>query len=241
MACELYYWPGTPGRGEFVRLPFVDAGVEYVDVALSREKGGEHGAVEMMQRVMRDSRLPHPPFSPPFLKDGELIVAQTANILMYLGPRLRLAPSNEAGRIWVNELQLTIADFLDEVHDTHHPLGPTLYYEDQKPEARRRAAEFLAHRLPKYLGYFETVLGRSGKWLAGDALTYADTSLFQVIEGLRYAFPNAMARLERNHRKVVAHHKKVAERERIAAYLASDRRIAFNEDGLFRHYPELDV
>lgn len=241
MGYELYYWPRIPGRGEFVRLAFVEAGVDYVDVAMVKEGGGEHGAAGMLQRVMADPRLQRPPFAPPFLKDGDLVIAQTANILMYLGPRLGLAPSDEAGRIWVNELQLTIADFVDEAHDTHHPLGPTLYYDQQKAEAKRRSAEFLTQRVPKYMTYFETVLERSEGWLAGDRFTYADLSLFQMVEGLRYAFPKAMGRLEPGYGKVRELHDRVAERERIAAYLRSGRRTAFNEDGIFRHHPELDV
>ena len=241
MSYELFYWPGIPGRGEFVRLAFVESGVEYRDVATSAQSGSEERAVELLQRAMNDSRQPHPPFAPPFLKDGELVVAQTANILLYLGSRLGLAPADEAGRLWAHQLQLTIADWVAEAHDTHHPLGPSLYYDDQRREAKRRAAEFLAHRLPKYFGYFEAVLERSGEWLAGAAPGYVDLSLFQTVAGLRYAFPRAMSRLEPRYPRVIALHDAVAKRERIAAYLASDRRIPFNEEGIFRHYPELDA
>lgn len=242
MSCELYYWPGIPGRGEFVRLALEEAGVEYLDVAITtKESAGEERVVKVLQQIMDDPRLKTPPFAPPFLKAGSLIIAQTANILMYLGAHHGLAPADEAGRLWTHELQLTIADWVAETHDVHHPLGSSLYYEDQKPEARKRATEFLAHRLPKYLRYFEAVLERSGAWLAGEALTYADLSLFQMIEGLRYAFPNGMVKLEKRFGGVMALHEKVANRPRIGFYFRSGRRIPFNESGIFRHYPELDV
>ncbi len=170
-------------------------------------------------------------------------MAQTANILLFLGPRLELAPEDEAGRLWTHQLQLTIADLVLEAHDSHHPVGPGLYYEDQKPEAERRAADFRTQRIPKFLGWFETVLERNAKGpshLVRAQLTYADLSLFQVVEGLRYAFPRAMARAERKCTRVVGVHDRVAALPRIAAYLASDRRIPFNEQGIFRRYPELD-
>jgi len=238
MRYELYYWSEIQGRGEFVRLALEEAGADYVDVA--RRSGG----MEKMLRLMDGPRVARPPFAPPFLKAGRLLIAQTANILMYLGARHRLAPADEAGRLWANQLQLTIADLVVEAHDTHHPIAGGLYYEDQKKEAKRRAADFLASRAPKYLGYFERALERNpagDKCLVGARLTYADLSLFQIVEGLRYAFPRAMQRLERKHKRVVALHDRVAARPRIKAYLDSDRRIPFNEQGIFRHYPELDA
>ena len=238
MRYELYYWDGIQGRGEFVRLALEEAGAEYVDVA--REAGGE-GA---MLRLLSSEEVVHPPFAPPFLKAGELIIGQTANILLYLGAHHGLAPDDEAGRSWAHQLQLTIADLVDEVHDTHHPIASSLDYEDQRQEARARASDFLKSRAPKYLGYFERVLGRNkagNGHLVGAKLTYPDLSLFQIVAGLRYAFPRPMARLEPKHPRVVAVHDRVATRPRIAAYLASDRRIAFNEHGVFRHYPELDA
>jgi glutathione S-transferase len=236
MAYELYYWAGIQGRGEFVRLALEEAGAEYVDVA--RQRGGESA----MARFLADAAVRHPPFAPPFLKAGDLVIGQTANILLYLGTRHGLAPNDESGRLWVHQLQLTIADFVDEVHDTHHPIASGLYYEDQREEARARAADFVTTRMPKYLGYFERVLEktRSGH-LVGAELTYPDLSLFQIVSGLRYAFPRAMARLEPKHPQVVAVHDRVATRSRIAAYLASARRIPFNQQGIFRHYPELDA
>jgi glutathione S-transferase len=235
MRYELYYWPGIQGRGEFVRLALEEAGAAYVDVA--RRPGG----MAAMERMLGRGALARPPFAPPFLKAGRLVIAQTANILAYLGPRLGLAPRDEAGRLWVHQLQLTVADWLAEVHETHHPIASGLYYEEQKPAAKRRAADFLAGRLPKFLDYFEAVLMRApGGYLLGKRLCYADLSLFQMVEGLRYAFPRAMARRERKAPRVAALHERVAARPRILAYLASARRIPFNEQGIFRHYPELD-
>jgi glutathione S-transferase len=238
MRYELYYWDGIQGRGEFVRLALEEAEAEYVDVA--RQAGGE-GA---MLRLLDGEEVEHPPFAPPFLRAGKLLIAQTANILVYIGVHHGLAPAAEAGRLWAHQLQLTIADLVDEVHDTHHPIASSLYYEDQRREARARAADFLKSRAPKYLGYFEKVLARNQTGdghLVGAKLTYPDLSLFQVVAGLRYAFPRTMARLGPRYPRVVALHDQVSVSPRIAAYLASNRRIAFNEHGIFRHYPELDI
>jgi glutathione S-transferase len=233
MRYELYYWPDIQGRGEFVRLALEEAGAAYVDVA--RRAGG----TDKMLRLLDGGRVARPPFAPPYLRAGKQLIGQTANILVFLGARHGLAPANPAGRLWINQLQLTIADLVDEAHDTHHPIASSLYYEDQRKEAKRRTADFLANRVPKYLGYFEGLLG-SSNFLAGARPSYADLSLFQAVAGLRYAFPRAMTRIERRHPHVVALHKRVAARPRIAAYLDSKRRIPFNEMGIFRHYPELD-
>jgi glutathione S-transferase len=188
------------------------------------------------------ARGDHPPFAPPFLVDGDQVIGQTANILLHLGPRHDLAPKAEDGRLWINQLQMTIADLVAEAHDAHHPVGMGLYYEDQKDEAARRAKEFRTQRIKKYLGWFETVLEQApkGGWLTGGDLTYADLSLFQAVEGLRYAFPHAMKRLEPKIGRVIAVRDAVAQRPNIAAYLASERRIPFSTEGIFRHYPELD-
>ena len=235
MRYQLYYWPEIQGRGEFVRLALEDARASYDDVA--RKPGG----VNRMMTMMTGGRDKHPPFAPPFLKAGKLVIAQVANILFYLGPRLKLAPRDEAGRLWLHQLQLTVVDFVKEIHDTHHPVGSGLYYEDQKPEAKRYAENFIDERAPKYLGYFETVMRKSGgPYLAGRKVTYVDLSIFQLIEGLRYAFPKAMKGIERKASGLVTVRDKVAERPGVAAYLASPRRIPFNEMGIFRHYPELD-
>lgn len=239
MVYELFYWPAIQGRGEFVRLALEEADARYVEVA---RKKGSSGGVGQIMRYLGGPGIRRPPFAPPFLKAGPLLISQTANILMYLGERHGLAPKDAAGRLWINGLQLTIADFVAEVHNTHHPIAASLYYEDQKKEARRCAADFLKHRVPKFLGYFEKVLSANprGRHLLGARVTYADLSLFQVIAGLRYAFPRTMAKTARAHGRLLALHAAVQARPRIAAYLASPRRIAFNEDGIFRHYPELD-
>ncbi|MBI5128042.1 MAG: glutathione S-transferase [Rhodopseudomonas palustris] len=235
MRYELYYWPTIQGRGEFVRLALEDAGAAYVDVA-RRNKAGVAAMMKLMQ-----AKAGTPSFAPPFLKAGSLTIGQTANILQFLGARHDLAPKSEAGRLWVHQLQLTIADFVQEVHDTHHPIGTSLYYEDQKGPAKRRSAEFRKERLPKYCGYFERLIaGSGGPFVTGRKLTYADLSLFQVIEGLRYAFPRSMKKFERDIPKLIELHDRVAALPNIAAYLESPRRIPFNEDGLFRHYKALD-
>ena len=234
---ELYYWPSIQGRGEFVRLALEAGGAPYVDVARVPGRG-----VPELKQFLEDPARARAPFAPPFLKAGSQVIAQTANILLFLGRRLRLAPSDEAGRLWAHQLQLTVTDFVKEAHDTHHPIANNLYYEDQKPEALRRTRDFVDQRLPKYLGYFETVLGRNGgAYSVGTGLSYVDTSLFQVVEGLRYAFPGAMRDVERTVPRLVALHDLVAAQERMSVYLASPRRIPFNEHGLFRRYPELDL
>jgi glutathione S-transferase len=241
MKYELYYWPGIQGRGEFVRLALEDAGAEYVDVALLPDDKG--GGVPAMMRFLEGGDVPRPPFAPPFLKAGSLLIGQTANILLYLGSRLDLAPHDEAGKLWTHQLQLTIADFIVEIHDTHHPIGGGLYYEQQKPAAKRRAREFVENRLPKFLGYFERVLERNaaaGAGMVGARITYADLSMAQVIAGLRYAFPKASRRALRSCARLRNLHDEVFARPGIARYCKSGRRLPFNDDDLFRRYPELD-
>ncbi len=240
MRYELFYWPEIQGRGEYVRLALEEAGVPYVDVARAK---GKAGMAEML-KLLDGAGEPHAPFAPPFLRAGELLIGQTANILLFLGARHGLAPKSEGGRLWAHQLQLTIADLVVEIHDTHHPIASGLYYEDQKKEARRRSEDFLGARAPKFLGYFERVIARNkgpGGFLIGNTLSYPDLSLFQILDGLRYAFPRAMAGIERKCPRVVALHARVAARPRVAAYLASERRIPFNEQGIFRHYAELDA
>jgi len=237
MAYELYYWDGIEGRGEFVRLALEEAGAAYVDVA--REKGT--GA---LMALWESADLATPSFAPPILVDGKQVIGQTANILLHLGARHGLAPKAEAARLWTNQIQLTVADFVTEAHDVHHPIGAAFYYKDQKREAKRRAAWFRDERMARFLGWFEAILARNPKgpkFLVGARLSYADLSLFQVVEGLRYAFPKAMARVEADCPLVIALHDRVAARPRIAAYVASDRRLPFSEEGIFRHYPELDA
>ena len=224
MKYELYYWPSIQGRAEFIRLALEDAGADYVDVA--RRKNG----LQAMQTQMKRLRV----FACPFIRAGEVVVAQTALILHFLGPRLRLAPEDEKGRLWLHQQQLTVSDWLVEVHDTHHPLGGGLYYEEQQAEARRRSELFLKERMPKFMGYFEA-LERPQE------TTYLDLSLFQMVEGLRYAFPGWMQKNEKKYPQLVALHDRMRQRGNLAAYLASERRLAFNQDDLFRRYPELDA
>ncbi|HEY2990834.1 MAG TPA: glutathione S-transferase family protein [Candidatus Binatia bacterium] len=237
MRYELYYQPSIQGRGEFVRLALEEAGADYVDVA--RDPGfGRPGIMKFID----DPSLKNPPFAPPFLKAGKLLISQTANILQFLAPRLDLAPKSEASRLWAHQLQLTIADWLYEAGQTHHPIANVLYYEEQKDEAKKRAAHFAANRIPKFMGYFERVLTQNGDagFVFGKKAAYVDLSLFQMIAGLRYAFPKTMARLEPQHPGLARLHDRVAARPRISAYLASPRRLPFNEQDIFRRYPELE-
>ncbi|MYM26955.1 glutathione S-transferase [Duganella sp. CY15W] len=234
---QLYYWDGLQGRGEFVRLALEEAGVPYVDVA--RQKKG----MPALMASLDGDKVAHPSFAPPVLQAGELLIGQTTNILLFLGAKHKLAPRAEAGRLWANQLQLTIADIVAEAHDTHHPISTSKYYEDQKKEARARARDFREQRIPKFLDYFEGVIqhnpGRGG-YAVGARLSYVDLSLFQLIEGLSYAFPKTMAKLAPSYPGLFALRGKVAQRPNIAAYLRSKRRIPFNESGIFRHYPELE-
>jgi glutathione S-transferase len=233
---ELYYWPSIQGRGEFVRLALEEAGADYVDVA----RRGKSGMAAMM-KLLESKSLARPPYAPPFLKAGKDIIAQTALILFYLGPRLGLAPRDEAGRLWAHQLQLTVTDLVVQIHDTHHPVSGWLYYEEQKPAAKRRTQDFWRYRVPKFLGYFERVLQRNDdRYIVGSRLSYVDLSLFQIVEGLRYAFPKRMKRLERKVPLLIALHDRVAQRPRIKAYLSSKRRIPFSQWGIYRYFKELD-
>jgi glutathione S-transferase len=235
MRYELYYWPGIQGRGEFIRLALEEAGADYVDVA--RGKNG----VAKMQRIIDGKGVKHPPYAPPFLKIGKLVLAQTAEILFYLGPRLKLAPRDEEGRLWAHQLQLTIADLVVRIHDTHHPVSGWLYFEEQKPAALKRTKDFWRYQVPKMLGYFERALQKNGgRFTVGNRLSYVDLSLFQIVEGLRYAFPKRMKRYEKKIPGLVGLHDRVAKRPRIKAYLASKRRIQFSQWGIYRYFKELD-
>ena len=239
MRYELYYWPHIQGRGEYVRLALEEGEADYVDVArLPESEGGGRPAIA---KLLQDAKATHPPFAPPLLKAGKLIVSHTANILQFLGPRLGLVPKAETQRLWAHGLQLTITDFVREAHDVHHPIANSLHYEDQKPEALRRAGHFRAERLTKFLNYFDTVLARSGgKYMLGKSLSCVDLSMFQVMASLHYAFPHAMAGMQTKIPRLMALHDLVAARPRIAKYIASPARLPFNTQDLMRHYPELD-
>ncbi|MBX3027823.1 glutathione S-transferase family protein [bacterium] len=237
---ELYYWPGIQGRGELIRLALEEAGAAYVDVARERSDG-----LAAMLAILEGKGRGPLPFAPPFVKVGTAVVSQTANVLAFLAPRLRLISADAARRVEAHQIQLTLADFIGEIHDTHHPIAGGLYYEDQRAAAKRRAADFVANRMPKYLGWLERLLQRNrrgrGRWLVGGDRTYVDLSAFQIVEGLRYAFPRAMRGAEPSLPLLVALRDRVAARPRIVAYLASPRRQPFNQMGIFRHYPALDA
>ena len=237
MQYQLFYWPGIQGRGEFVRLALEAGGADYVDLA--NAAADEDAGVQAMKRYLDAGAQAS--FAPPYLKAGRRLIGQTANILQFLGPRLGLVPKSAAARAWINQLQLTIADVCDEAHNTHHPISIELYYRDQRAEAKRNARDFCELRLPKYLRYFEQTLQRNGgRHLAGSALSYADLSMFQLVSGLRYAFPHTMRRQAHDWPGLDALVARVTEHERVAAYLSSQRRPPFSEDDVFRHYPELD-
>jgi glutathione S-transferase len=242
---QLHYWPGIQGRGEFVRLALEAGGAPYVDVARGPEEQGQ--GVPALLGLLGSDAIARPPFACPVLVDGRRVIGQTAAILQYLGPRLGLVPGGETDRLWVHQVQLTIADLVTEAHDVHHPVGSSLYYEDQKAEALRRAEDFRKNRLPKFIGWFETLLERNAAndnaqlpHIAGARLSYADLSLFQAVDGLLYAFPKATRRVLKKAPFVTALHERIPLNKRLAGYLASERRLPFNEEGIFRHYPELD-
>jgi glutathione S-transferase len=242
MTYQLHYWPGIQGRGEFIRLALEAAGAPYIDVARGNAADGR--GLPAMFHYLQDPSVTRPPFACPVLVDGKQVIAQTAAILLFLGPRLKLVGASEADRLWTHQIQLTIMDAVDEAHNTHHPLSAGLYYEDQKQAASVAAKEFRTQRIPQFLGWLETVLLRNpkgDKHLVGARLSYADLSLFQLVEGLLYAFPKATRRALKKTPLVLALRERVAQQGRVSAYLRSERRIPFNEEGIFRHYPELDA
>ncbi|KAI1802707.1 glutathione S-transferase domain-containing protein [Daldinia bambusicola] len=246
---ELIYWPSIPGRGEHIRLALEEGGATYTDTA-QIEKGIEQVTAQIAESNVGDDFNP-PPFAPPILRHGDLLISQTSNILLYLGPRLGLVPSEDDDEhpdalYKVNALALTALDGLsNEVHDCHHPIATGLYYEDQKEEAKRKSKDFVENRLPKFLGYFERVLqGKAsgeGPWLYGGQLTYADLVLFQCVDGTKFAFRKAMAAAEKSgkYAHVFKLYDAVKERPRISEYLASKRRQDYSM-GIYRYYEELD-
>lgn len=232
MSYELWYWPSIQGRGEFVRLALEAAGIAYRDCA--REQG-----VEALTEDL-EARSGIRPYAPPYLVDGDFTIAQTAHILAWLGERHGFGAGE--GDLQLIQLQLTVSDVVAEAHDTHHPVAGSLYYDDQKDAASRATKAFREERMPKFFAYFEDALSANeGPFTLGATWSHVDTSLFQLVEGLRYAFPQRMKTLEGHYPRLIACRDAVAELEGIAAYCASDRRIAFNQDGIFRHYPELDA
>jgi glutathione S-transferase len=234
MRYELYYWPEIQGRGEFVRLVLEDADCDYVDVA--RQVGGAQKLVAVLSGE-RDGVLP---FAPPVLYAGSTVIAQTVAITSFLGERHGLAPASERGRLGALTIALTIADLVGEAHDTHHPVDAGKRYELQKPAAKERAAAFRQARMPKFLGYLERNLERNGDVLVGSAISYVDLAAFQVVEGLSYAFPRAMARVRADIPRLLELRDRVARRPRLSRYLTSPHRLPFSEQGIFRHYEELD-
>lgn len=226
---RLFYWPGLQGRGEFVRLLLEDGGIPYVDVARVE------GTAPLLATMAGPGVAP---LAPPFVDVDGLVLAQVASILHFLAPRAGLVPGDDASRHHALQIQMTVTDLLAEVHDTHHPVSTALYYEDQRAEAKQRSGVFLERRLPKFLGWFERIASAHGDSLLG-AHSYVDLSMFQVVAGLRFAFPRAMARQDVP--CLTRIHDRVAARPQVAAYLASPRRLPFNNHGIFRHYPELDA
>ena len=109
MPYQLYYWPHIQGRGEVIRLALEEAGVDYTDVA--REQNSEEESRNVILNVLQDKTLSRVPFAPPFLVDGGIMIAQAANILLYLSDKIGLAPLDEPGRIFAHQIQLTVTDF----------------------------------------------------------------------------------------------------------------------------------
>lgn len=189
----LLYHPDIPGRGEYIRLAFEASGVPYSDPANESKEGVGQVYTCCSPDSLGEDGNP-PPFAPPMLrvsgagKNGKsLLINQTPNILFYLGKELGLAGEEEADKWHVNELALTALDFSNETHDTHHPIAVMKVYEDQKEEALKKSTQFRENRIPKYFGYFERVLkgneAGGGRYLVGGKLTYADTTLWQVLDG----------------------------------------------------------
>lgn len=236
MTYDLWYWPGLPGRGEFVRLFLELHGLSY------RDCGPDEGAEALMDDLKSRQGKVGEPYAPPYLADGDICVSQVAHILAYLSDKHGPTVEDKQLLFWLIQLQLDITDIVAEVHDVHHPVASGLYYDDQKDAAARAAKDFREERIPKWFAHFERAAGAvDGDWIGGARPSHVDTSLFQLIEGLEYAFPKRMKAVRGDYPKLFALRDSVRDLEPVAAYLASDRRQAFNEDGIFRHYPELDA
>jgi glutathione S-transferase len=228
---QLWYWPDIPGRGEFIRLALEAAEVDYADMA--REKGAKAMLDDMA------SRSGIAPLAPPYIVDGDLCIGQTAHILAVLADRHGFGAGDLPTDLQLIQLQLDVSDMVSEVHAVHHPISGALYYRDQMDAAYEAAQHFRGTRIPRYLDHFERALAeQGGPFVLGEQWTHVDTSLFQLLEGLDYMFPNRMAELD--YPRLALCREAVMEIEGIDAYLGSERRLAFSEDGLFRHYPELD-
>lgn len=249
---ELLYHPSVPGRGEFIRLALEAASIPYNDVANNDKKGYSIVQAACSPKSTGDTDGNPPAFAPPALrvpgagKDGKtLLIYQTPNILIYLGPHLGLAPEDEVERLWVNQNMLTALDLNNETHDTHHPIAVMQYYEDQKEEALKKSKNFRENRIPKYFSFFERVLKGNeetgkGKYLVSDMLTYADTTLWQVMDGLHFAFPKELEARSNDYPLLFGtFYPSIKEEKHLKEYLASDRRLPYSM-GVFRHYPELD-
>ena len=249
---ELLYWPEIPGRGEFIRLAFEATGTSYKDVANESKDGINAVLAAKADDLTIDSDGNPPAFAPPALrilgegKEGKtLVLYQTPAILSYLGDKLGLAGEDEVEKHWILSHTLTALDLNNEAHDTHHPVAVAKYYEDQKEEALKKATDFRENRLPKFFSFFERVLkgndeNGQGKYLVGSKLSYADTTVWHVLNGLKFAFPKELEAREKEFPTLFGtFYPSVQEQSGLKDYLSSDRRKPYSM-GIFRHYPELD-
>ncbi|GAA6016890.1 hypothetical protein JCM11491_006903 [Sporobolomyces phaffii] len=254
---ELIYHAAIPGRGEFIRLFFEATATPYKDSALIQ---GQSAILPYLNGSFPGHDANPLPFAPPILRHGDVVISQTSNILLYLATHLEspidLSPSSssldtapatatvqDTSIYHVQSLALTILDLNNETHDTHHPVSVSSYYEDQKEPALLKARDFRQNRVPKFFKYFEALLEREaerGGWLVrGGVPSYADLCLFQVVDGLKFAFPNLLSKLLPLHPRIRDHHERVKSAKRIKEYLDSDRRQEYSM-GVFRYYEELD-
>jgi glutathione S-transferase len=244
---ELIYWPSLPGRGEFVRLVLEAGGASYSDIAAKSIPDSAQAVLGLIAESNIGDATNPPIFAPPFLRHGDLSMNQTMNILRYLAPKFGLeGDGSEATKVHLASIAATIFDGLcNEAHETHHPIASSAYYEDQKPEAAKRAKNYIEERLPKFLTYVTRVLkaktSGGGPWLYGGTFTYADIVLFQCIDGNLFAFPKTMAKLRADSKYdgVFKLYEAVKEVPKIAAYLSGKRPYQYGE-GIWRHYPELE-